>query len=131
MSAASSGGVRGAIETELGESLAGREYFLHGTTAEAASSFELELGRPFFGTTDPSTARLFGLRTIAKAGGGELGGVALVLDRQLVLRLRSEGMLVYRGISDMPGKFEWVFGPEASEFLKKFGEIVPLPPGLF
>ncbi len=129
--AAAGGGVRGAIEAELGESLAGQEFFLHGTTAEVAEGFELQVGRPLFTTTNPKLARLFAERTVAKAGGGEVGGVALVLPREAVSRLRSLGQLTVRPISDMPQLLEWVFGPGAQETILRHGTIVTLPPGAF
>jgi hypothetical protein len=125
----SGAGLRTAIEAELGESLAGQEFSLHGTTAEIAENFELQAGKALFATTEPSVARLFAERTIAKLGAGEVGGVALVLPRAVVGRLRSLGLLTVRSIGDMPNVIEWVFSPGAREILLREGEIVVLPPG--
>lgn len=122
------GGVRGAVEAELGESLAGREFFLHGTTRGAAEGFEWQAGRGLFTTTDPAVARMFAQRAAARVGGGEVGGVAVVLPRAAVAQLRSLGQLAVRPISDMPQHLEWVFGPGAREIVLRQGEIVVLPP---
>lgn len=123
------GGIRGAIQAELGESLAGQEFFLHGTTAEVAEAFELQPGRPLFTTTNPAVARLFAERTVAKAGGGSVGGIGIVLPRETVGQLRSLGQLTVRPISDMPQHLEWVFGPGAHDTIARQGTIVTLPPG--
>jgi len=123
------GPVRGVIEGELGESLAGREIFLHGTTDEVAQSFELQAGRSLFTTTDRAAARLFAERTIAKVGGGQVGGVAIVLPRAAANQLRSLGQLIVRPVSDMPQIIEWVFLPGARETILRLGEIIRLPPG--
>jgi hypothetical protein len=125
------GGIRGAISSELGESLAGYEYFIHGTTAGVARNFELQAGRSLHTTTDPAVARLFAERTVAKAGGGEVGGIAVVLPRESVSHLRSLGQLTVRPISDMPQHLETVFAPGARETILKTGTIIPLPPGAF
>ncbi|MCW5801284.1 MAG: hypothetical protein KIT31_02645 [Deltaproteobacteria bacterium] len=120
---------RKTIEAEFGESLDGYEYFIHGTTREVAEGFALLPGRELYTTVDRSVARHFAERTIAKAGAGEVGGVAIVLPRQQVQHLKASGQLVVRPICDMPRLLEWVFRPGARETILKAGEIVCLPRG--
>lgn len=117
------------VEDSLGESLEDYEYFLHGTTDEVAKDFEVETGRSLFTATDPRVARFFAERSVAKAGGGQIGGVAIVLPRDAVRQLRSAGLLVARPISDMPHFLEWVFSPGAVDTIRRAGDIVTLPPG--
>jgi len=121
--------LRSVLESELGESLAGQEYFIHGTTASVAENFELAAGRPLFTTLDRSVARLFAARSVLKAGGGDVGGVAVVLPRDVVSQLRSLRLLTVRPISDMPQHLEWVFSPGTRDTIITRGTILPLPPG--
>jgi hypothetical protein len=121
--------IRNMIERELGESLKGYDYFLHGTTRELAESFALLPGRELFTTLDPAVARLFAERTIAKLGGREIGGIAVVLPQEVTKHLVSTGQLIVRPISDMPNVLEWVFQPGARDTILRLGDILPLPPG--
>lgn len=122
--------VRSTIEAETGESLAESEFFLHGTTADVAQSFELQ-ARPFHTTVDPAVARMFAVRSVEKAGRGEVGAVALVLPRPAVAQLKALGQLKVGPISDMPQHLEWVFAPGARETILKQGTIIPLKAGSF
>jgi hypothetical protein len=122
------GGLRETIENGLGESLADREFFIHGTTAERAANFQLE-PRSLFTATERSTARIFAERTVARAGGGQIGGIAVVLPRSAVAQLRALGQLTVRPISDMPHLLEWVFGPGAYDTIQRVGDIIALPLG--
>jgi len=123
--------LREAIEAGIGESIGGQEFFLHGTRSDFAGAFELQPGKHLFATTDPAVAKIFAERTIAKTGGGELGGVAVVLPRDVVSQLRTQGHLTVRPISDMPSFFEWVFGPGAYDTLMREAQFTSLPSRIF
>jgi hypothetical protein len=123
-------GVRSTVETMYGESLRGHEYFIHGTTAEVAKSFQWESGKVLYMTKDLATAKIFAQRTVDKAGGDERGGVVLVLEGSTVIRLRSSRLLIPRQIDDMPGHWEWVFQPGAKTIVDTEGVFMPLPRGV-
>ncbi len=121
--------IRNHIEDDIGEPLAGYEYFLHGTRADIAERFTLDPAKSLFTTTESRVARMFAERTVAKAGFGEVGGVALVLPVEAVKRLRATGALTVRPISDMPNILEWVFSPAAFATLNREGHLITLPRG--
>jgi RHS repeat-associated protein len=123
--------IRAAIEDYLGESLDGYEYFLQGTLSEHAADFTLKLGQKLFTAVDPKVARIFAERTVAKAGGGETGIVALVLRREYVDKLRSLGLLIREPIPDMPQHLQFVFAPGAQSMIENRGWFVTLPKGSF
>lgn len=87
--------LRKMIAAELDDSIAGYEYFIHGTTADVASKFQLHAGKHLFTTLDPNVARMFAARTAAKSGGDELGGIVIVLPRDVAQRLRQTKLVTY------------------------------------
>ena len=123
--------VRSLVTGDLGESLDDAEYFIHGTTQTSAENFSLDPSRRFFTAVDPKVAQIFAKRTVEKAGGGDPGGVLLLLPRDTVKSLRQNKLFRTKPIDDMPQFNESIFEPGAAETIEREGLLFALPPGFF
>jgi len=121
--------IRKTVEEELGESLGDSEVFLHGTTDDAAEKFVYDATRTLFTTVDRTVARIFAERSVAKAGKGEVGAVALILPRDAVQQLKATQQLQIKPIDDIPRALEWKFLPGAQQVIEAYGQFVKLPRG--
>jgi hypothetical protein len=128
--------IRGRIVDILGNEGMGLKdfsFFVHGTSSRAVGpSSELKHGGgEFFTVVSMETLKIFGLRNLEKAGGGELAGVPLILDNRMIKNLQAQSLLVSKPVDDMPGHMEHIFKAAAAPIVNNFGRWVYLPPEFF
>ena len=119
---------------ELGISKKDNEVFAFGTSSKALladDALQHSGAGDLFMATDMDVVKAFGLRNVAKAGGGELAGGVLVIKRSVWKWLEDQGLVVVKEIDDMPGKMEIVFKPGAAEVINERGKWIRLPPDFF
>ncbi len=76
-------------------------------------------------------AKTFGLRGVAKAGGGELDGVMILMKQSVFEQMKRNKSVIVKEIDDMPGKIEYIFTPSSARTLNDSAEIVRLGPDFF
>ena len=88
-------------------------------------------GKEFFGAIDFDAAKVFGQRNIAKSGGGDLVGSAIVIDEKLFASLKRNGHIRIKPVDDMPHLQEMIFDAKAVDVLRKNGTWIDLDANFF
>ena len=115
--------------------LKGQSLILHGTSSrniqQMGGSFIAPEGKKFFGAIDFKTAMLFGQRNIAKSGGGDLVGSAIILDGRTFKTLQDRGNILIKPVDDMPDLTELIFDVNAVDVLREDGIWIDLSAEFF
>ncbi|MEQ9504531.1 MAG: RHS repeat-associated core domain-containing protein [Deltaproteobacteria bacterium] len=107
------------VTEELGENLNEVEWFLHGTTADAAANFAARRGDTLYTTLDPEKAMIWADRT-ARDKGGRTGAAILILPKDVVRQMRADGKLQRVTRKDV-GWVQFEFDKGAVEDIERHG----------
>ncbi len=110
---------------ELGVNLREQEFFVLGRSdkllGDAATPFRHTGKGDLYMATEMDLLKLFGERSVLKAGGGNLDGILLTIDKQVFDKLLECQLVIKKEIDDMPGKVEYIFTADSAEILNAQG----------
>lgn len=120
---------------ENGVDIRTQEFLIHGTSSrfldDSGKAFAHNGKSDLFGAVDLDVIKHFGARNVVKAGGGQIDGVVLSLDRKLFNQMLGDGRIIRKEIDDMAGKVEFILTPSAANAVNRQGKWIRLTPEFF
>jgi len=120
----------GNIFVQEGIDLRSNEFFIHGASTRyldsAAEPFRLNGIDPFFTAINFEAARIFGQRSIQKAGGGQLDAILVILNNDTFRALKGRNLVRSGPISGFEQFQETVFAPAAADLINRQGRFIRL-----